>query len=153
MFLCDVKRNHTKTFLHFKRLERINILEKAEENNDLTCLIPLRDKNEDIISYTLVDTKVYKLIMNYAISISNGYAAILIGNNKHRLHRFIYYNLRRIIPNSDMIIDHKDRNPLNNTMKNIQEATFSENNRNRPKKVQVAIIMEFQKMGIRGVVN
>lgn len=72
--------------------------------------------------------------MDYAISLSGDYASILIGKDKHKLSRFIYYNLRKITSNTNRKIDHRDRDVLNNTIKNLQESTSSENNRNREKK-------------------
>lgn len=126
-------RNHNETSSHSKKLERIKILKKAEESNDLICLIPIKNNDGDIIAHTMVDTKVYTLIMNYAICITNGYATITINNDKHRLNRYIYYNLRKIEPNPMMKIDHKNRDKLDNTIKNLQEATISDNNRNREK--------------------
>lgn len=133
----DVLRNHLKTEEHRKRLERLDILKEALENGDPTCAIPMKNNAGDVIAHAIVDTKVYPLIMDFGISMSNGYPEIYDeGGKKHRLHRYIYYILRGIIPpiSRKIIVDHKNRNKLDATMGNLREISVSLNNRNKDKR-------------------
>ena len=59
---------------------------------------------------------------------SKGYKRTTVNNKKYKSHRIIFLMHYGYLPK---IIDHKDRNPLNNKIENLREATKSQNCQNR----------------------
>jgi hypothetical protein len=74
-------------------------------------------------------------------SISAGYLAVRIKNKTYKIHRLIFLYHKGYLPKE---IDHIDRNPLNNKIENLREATRSENMRNTK-------LMSTNQSGYRGV--
>lgn len=67
-------------------------------------------------------------------TIKKGYRMSALTMDKKRydfyLHHYIYQRFNGNIP-SGMVIDHIDRNPLNNKIENLRIVTISDNNKNR----------------------
>lgn len=87
---------------------------------------------------TLVDDEDYEKIKPFKWGISskdNGRAiavqARVNGKNTY-LHRFI------MNPEDDLVVDHIDRNPLNNQRSNLRICTRSENQRNRTRRAETS---------------
>jgi hypothetical protein len=57
-----------------------------------------------------------------------GYRLFNIGDKSYRVHRLIFLWHHGYLP---PLIDHKDRDRLNNRIENLREATTSQNNHNR----------------------
>ena len=87
--------------------------------------------NYEVSNMGNVRNKTTGLILKH--SLQNGYYCIALstdGKSKHfRVHRLIALHF---IPNphNKRLVDHKDRNPLNNNINNLRWATPSENNMN-----------------------
>lgn len=84
---------------------------------------------------TTVDDDVYEVVRHKNLKYKNSdkeesyvYWEETKGNSRHRikLHRWV---LR--VTDSNIHVDHVDKNPLNNQKENLRESTRSENNRNR----------------------
>jgi hypothetical protein len=69
-------------------------------------------------------------VKNRPIGTINGRGYHIVGINKksYRVHRLIFLYHHGYLP---PLIDHKDRNKLNNCIENLREATVSQNNHNR----------------------
>jgi hypothetical protein len=69
-------------------------------------------------------------VKNKPIGSVNGRGYLLYNINKksYRVHRLIFLWYHGYLPS---LIDHIDRNKLNNRIENLREATISENNHNR----------------------
>lgn len=96
------------------------------------CEIPLTNSNK----VALVDAKYYDLLL----TVSNWYCTIgsvrstrsFNNNNQICMHRYIMLLEGKLDEN--LMIDHIDRNPLNNTVSNLRIANNQENNRNKGKR-------------------
>jgi len=87
--------------------------------------IPLRDINEEITVYSLVDKDDYEKVNKFKWHLTLGYA-----NGKNGgLHRFIM-NAKK----DDPLIDHINGNRLDNRKVNLRFSTRSQNSQNKPKK-------------------
>ncbi|MGH7204119.1 MAG: HNH endonuclease [Candidatus Levyibacteriota bacterium] len=101
-------------------------------------LIPLRGKN-GLGKFAKIDDILFERIIKLKWQIShNGYAYYKKGKKNIYLHRFIIGAL------PGEIVDHKDRNKLNDQKFNLHIVTKSENNRNRD-------IQKNSLTGIKGV--
>lgn len=75
----------------------------------------------------LVDDDIFNIVNQYSWTYQKGYA--YNAKMKILLHRFIYELKVGKIP-EDKIIDHMDRNPLNNQLNNLRLATVQQNSCN-----------------------
>lgn len=76
--------------------------------------------------FTIINDDMFDIVNQHKWHLdSKGYVQRFDKKKRIRLHRFIYeYKVGSI---SKEIIDHKDRNPLNNQINNLREATNKEN--------------------------
>lgn len=72
---------------------------------------------------------------------SNGYLIITINKNKYRAHRIAFLFVHGYLPT---LIDHRDKNKLNNSIDNLRDCTPSENQYNTN-------IQTNNKSGVKGV--
>ena len=98
----------------------------------------LKLENNEIYNYRKINQYSNKEWHKITFTLSNfGYLTCLLRNNKVRRtffkHRLIYlfYNLDFDILNSKIILDHVDRNRLNNSIDNLRVVTTQENAFNR----------------------
>ncbi len=100
-------------------------------------LIELGGKN-GIGKVTIVDDEDYEWLKQQSwhgiIKTSGTYVKGSIRINKKAVNKFIHRYIMGLENNDKRIIDHKDRNPLNNQKSNLRICTFSENVVNREKK-------------------
>ena len=84
-----------------------------------------------------------------------GYRVIKFKGRLHGLHRVIFYYVNGWLPNE---LDHKDRNPSNNSISNIRPTTTMLNTRNRKltkgsKSGKIGVTYELGKWRARIMVN
>lgn len=97
--------------------------------------IPLKDRNREIVGYTTVDEDVYNHIIEhqYKLYLNHNYARIRVNHIQYLLHRYIYYHFYKNIEIKGEIVDHKDRDKLNNCIDNLRVLTATDNAYNRSK--------------------
>jgi len=78
--------------------------------------------------YAYVDAVDYPWLSRWTWTMSGGYAVRIERGTRIRMHRQI------MRPPKGRIVDHKNRNKLDNTRANLQVSTHSENARNRAKR-------------------
>ena len=116
-----MKTNETKTF------KKLN---KSQKNNNVFEWLVLQSKGKEI--KVLVDSDKYDELSKYRWYIKNrNYVYTQIDRKTIHLHRLI------MNAKSNQIVDHINRNPLDNRVENLRFCTRSQNNMN--------------KSGIRGV--
>jgi len=76
--------------------------------------------------YALVSPEDYPLLMKHSWYYREGYALAKINGREIRMHRFIMN-----VTEPNLIVDHKDRNRLNNTRENLRVIDYIENANNR----------------------
>lgn len=121
---CKGKYYHNKLF----------VPNKYEINGDI--IVIKTNTNQDII----IDKEDYKKICSYHWYIDNhGYAVTSNTSCEYNLmHRLI------LLADDNVVIDHRDGNPLNNTKNNLRICTQAENNYNKS-------MQPFNTSGVTGV--
>lgn len=76
--------------------------------------------------YAFVSPEDYTRVMRHSWYYRNGYALCKIDNKEVRMHRLIMD-----VTDPDLIVDHVDRNRLNNTRDNLRIINYIENANNR----------------------
>lgn len=76
--------------------------------------------------YALVSPEDYAQVMKHSWYYREGYALAKIESKEIRMHRYIMD-----VHDPDLIVDHKDRNRLNNTRENLRIMDYLENANNR----------------------
>lgn len=90
--------------------------------------IPLRNRKHEIVNYALIDDKDYKKVSKYLWFLNSGYVKKGRNETHALLHRFIL-NLPKssLGGNNRKVVDHINRNTLDNRRKNLRVVTHSEN--------------------------
>jgi len=76
--------------------------------------------------YAEVSPEDYPRLMNHSWYYRDGYALAKINSKEIRMHRYIMD-----VNDPELIVDHKDRNRLNNTRENLRIINYLENANNR----------------------
>ena len=92
-------------------------------------LIPLRDKDKQIIAHAKIDDEDYENVSKHTWRKAGNYAKSRIANIDVSMHHFIVGN-----PKKNFVVDHIYRDGLNNTRSNLRFATLGQNSQNKPKK-------------------
>lgn len=111
------------------------------ENDDTLFKIPLRNKEKNIIGYTLVDEHRYNELNKYRWSLSRsdrGYAKCSINRITYLMHHMVAGK-----PIDGMYIDHKNGNRLDNRESNLHPVTYSQNSQNRSRSEGKKYISEY----------
>lgn len=87
--------------------------------------------------YALVDPEDYGRVNRHSWYYREGYALSNVNGKEVRMHRFIMDENR-----PDIVIDHKDRNRLNNTRKNLRRFTLRQNANNRSNNTHITCFGE-----------
>lgn len=91
--------------------------------------IPLHDKTGSIINTVLISPEDEELIKKYKWHNSHGYAAGWVEGKKTRMHHLILGK-----PTKGMVVDHINRNSLDNRRENLRFATKEQNSQNAEKR-------------------
>ena len=67
-------------------------------------------------------------------NISHGYKRVTFKEKTHYVHVLLYTMYHKRWPKINMLVDHRDNNPFNNSISNLYEVTIKQNNNNRKKK-------------------
>lgn len=94
--------------------------------NDTTATVFTSNKEDTYI----IDFEDYDRIKNFATFVSDGYVRVRLPDKEVGLSRFLLG-----VTDFDIVVDHIDRNPKNNSKSNLRACTRGENNQNRSKKV------------------
>lgn len=89
------------------------------------CFIQLFNNKNKKVAVTVVDSNDFNLVKDFKWYLSNNYVITKIDGETNYLSR----HLMNPIPGG-LEIDHKDRDPLNNTRSNLRYATSSQNKAN-----------------------
>lgn len=66
--------------------------------------------------------------------VSAGYKRASVKGKTYSVHVLLYTMYHKRWPKINMLVDHRDRNPLNNSISNLFEVTVEQNNNNTKKK-------------------
>lgn len=135
------KLSRAKKNILLEKVYELNLLIENKDSeppacDEFTCWIPLRDIDNKIVEWTLIDKSDFDIVNKYSWHLvkknNNKYANSSIVSKLHIL-------LLGKAPN-DMVIDHINHNGLDNTRKNIRFATYSLNSQNVKKKIGTSSI-------------
>ncbi len=89
------------------------------------------DPGTGIFTYAEKTSSQSRVIIGSAAGCSNGHTLqVRIYGRSYLLSRLAFLYMNGLWPSG--LVDHKDRNPMNNSWKNLRDATYSQNNKNRP---------------------
>jgi len=89
--------------------------------------LPLRNRDKEIVDYTLVDEDDYAQVSRYKWHLSQGYAYGFVDRRMIALHHFVFKK-----PRNGHVIDHMNNDRLDNRKCNLRESTRAENSHNVP---------------------
>ena len=99
------------------------------DNPDVLEVHVINKDNPDIFTILDNNENTWKVLNNYTLRYSAGYVKAQKNNTQPLLHHLILdFKYNKLIDNE---IDHIDRNPLNNTIKNLRVVSSSVNKINR----------------------
>ena len=108
--------------------KKINEL-PIEYNEDGIPIIPIKNKDKEIVGYTLVDKdrwhELIKLPLHYG---HKNYPMVYVNSTNMFLHKYILH------VNDSKYVDHINHNKLDNRISNLREATGSQNSHSKKKK-------------------
>lgn len=124
--ICKI--NKIKNYsVNVNKQNLINLIIEKFNNKDIK-IIKTINKNILVSEEHIWVLENYKWIIN-----KDGYVVTKINKKSWRLHRYIFIEILKQIPNDDHIIDHINGDKLDNRKENLRILTKSENSRNRLK--------------------
>lgn len=95
--------------------------------------IPLKNKDKEIIGHALVSPEDYERVISLNAYICHGYPEVSYQLNTVRLSKFVFCILQGNVVPDGYVIDHENRNPLDNRRGNLRLLTYTQNAANRTK--------------------
>lgn len=129
------KLTWAKKEILFKKAYELKLVTKEVDPeppkcNENECWIPLRNIDQKIVDWTLIDKADYDNVSEYSWHLfKQGKSKYASGSKDRTLHQFLLGKAP-----SGYIIDHKNINGLDNTRKNLRFALFSLNSQNNEKR-------------------
>ena len=108
--------------------EKQHQCKEIERNDNGIAKLRILDKNKNVVAETLIDDDIWCDIQQYKLNFSRGYVLLLKDKKPQLLHQYIMG--KRI----GHIIDHINRNKLDNRRCNLRYNDYSGNNHNHDKK-------------------
>ena len=97
------------------------------DNGDGSAWLPIHNKNKELVAKVIVSEIDWKWLMQHKFYLEkNGYARTRIGKSRIYIHRLI------MKPENEMVVDHINRNRLDNRRENLRIITLAENAQNKP---------------------
>jgi hypothetical protein len=95
--------------------------------------IPLRDKHGEPRAHALVDADMFSWFMQWSWNLSPyGYAVSVVMVGGRRIPRRMNREVMRLAPHDPRVVDHVNRDKLDNRRSNLRVITQSQNTQNLP---------------------
>ena len=124
--MCDKHYRQMKRHGHIKEITRLSA-NKFEIKDDIVEIV-LYDNDGNECNRAIIDKEDLDKVKGYKWGMCHNYVSTLYNRKRILLHRFI------VDCEDDMMVDHIDGNPLNNTKSNLRIVTSQQNALNKDTK-------------------
>jgi hypothetical protein len=116
--------------------KKIEYKKRVKDNcifEDNYVKIPLFDKQKNILDYTFIDKDDFEKIIKISLCLTknNNYKCVSILSNENERMNLSHYILQK--PKKGFVIDHINRDALDNRKLNLHEIPINQNNQNKTK--------------------
>ena len=126
----------TKEKFLIEKEQKLNKPKEILRNDKNQCIIKILHKEENF--EVIIDENLYQEITKYKWYINNnGYVYGRSSNGHCSLHKTVLLMNNKIIDKD--VIDHINRNKLDNRLENLKTVTFQENSRNRTSSINSSV--------------